>query len=405
MDRAGDTLGDVRRRLDSAPKLVHLAHPCQRDAVLAHLVEPAEDRLDRAREHVHAAHGDHVVHAAGDAAGELHLGAPAGAGTPHGRHAIPRAIADDGHAPSAEIGEEKLAVALITRLAGRRVDHLGDELRFIDVDAVTRGAREAMRTDFGRPGVVECLDPKLLLNALACRRNRGAGLSGVNRYPKRGAREVDALFARRLGQAERVRRRAHKHGGLGGDDRRHALRRRHRAAGEAHRPKTLGTGERRPEADERPKRECEEDAIPRGDARRAVDRLPALPPPFPGFGGVEKAQRPPGRTARLMETDIPLERISEIRAEGWPRSLILGELGLRGEWQVAKTAHAFGQSRAIERVRPAKLGQLCCESLPLRAPPLPVGPCFECVELAHRCAESTDARPGLGIRFVLQSVL
>src|SRR5438046_1771369 len=180
MDRAGDTLGDVRGRLDSAPKLVHLADSCQGDAVLAHLIEPAEDRLDRAREHVHTAHGDHVVHAAGDAAGELHQGATAGAGTPHGRHAIPRAVADDGHAPSAEIGEDELAVALIARLAGRRVDHLGDELRFIDVDAVTRGAREAMRTAFGGTGVVECLDPELLLDALAGRRNRSARLSGVN---------------------------------------------------------------------------------------------------------------------------------------------------------------------------------------------------------------------------------
>ena len=106
-----------------------------------------------------------------------------------------------------------------------------------------------------------------------------------------------------------------------------------------------------------------------------------------------------------METDIPLERIREVRAEGRPRSLILGELGLRGERQVAKAARAFGQSRAIERVRPAKLRQPRCESLPLRAPPLPVGPRFECVELGHRCAESTDARRAVGMGFVLQSVL
>src|SRR5207237_10313088 len=99
----------------------------------------------------------------GDAAGKPHHSSPAGAGTPHGRHAIPRAVADDGHTPSAKISEDELAIALFARLAGRRVDHLGDELRFIDVDAVTRRAREAMRTDFGRTGVVECLIPEVIL--------------------------------------------------------------------------------------------------------------------------------------------------------------------------------------------------------------------------------------------------
>src|SRR5437879_12712065 len=109
MDRAGDTLGDVRGRLDSAPKLVHLADPCQRDAVLAHLVEPTKDRLDRAREHVHTAHRDHVGHAAGDAAGKLHQSAPAGAGTPQGSHAVPRAVVDYGHIPTYQISEDVLS--------------------------------------------------------------------------------------------------------------------------------------------------------------------------------------------------------------------------------------------------------------------------------------------------------
>src|SRR5438874_7787519 len=103
MDRTSDPLRDLGRRLDDAPQLVHLADPRQLDAVLADLVEAANDRLDRAREHVHAAHREHVIHAAGDPAGELYERAPARTSSTDRSDAIACAVTDDRHAPATEV--------------------------------------------------------------------------------------------------------------------------------------------------------------------------------------------------------------------------------------------------------------------------------------------------------------
>src|SRR4029077_14051070 len=158
-----NAVSDVGRRLDDAAELVHLADPRQLDAILAHLVEAANDRLDGAREHVHPADGDHVIHAPGDAPRELHERAPACARTAHRLDAIPGAIADDRHPPAAEVGEDELTLAFVACLAGR-IEDLDDELRLVDVDAVARGAREAVGADLRRAGVIEGLDPELFLD-------------------------------------------------------------------------------------------------------------------------------------------------------------------------------------------------------------------------------------------------
>jgi len=72
-----------------------------------------------------------------------------------------------------------------------------------------------------------------------------------------------------------------------------ALDRRHRPAGEAERAETLGAGERRPEADEWPEREGEEDAIARRNASSAINGFPAFAPPLPGISGVEETEGRP----------------------------------------------------------------------------------------------------------------
>src|SRR5437867_351827 len=126
--------------------------------------------------------------------------------------------------------------------------NLDDELRFVDVDAVARRAGEPVRTDLGRAGVVERLDPELLFDPLARGRYRGAWFSRVNGDAQGRSREIDALLAGRLAESQRVGRRAHEYGRLGRDDRGHALGRRHRPAGQAERAQALGPRERRPEA-------------------------------------------------------------------------------------------------------------------------------------------------------------
>src|SRR5438552_6484080 len=231
--------------------------------------------------------------AAGYPAGELYERATARACATCRVDPIPGAITDDRHAPTTEIRENELPVPFVPDLAVR-ADHLDDELRFVDVDTVARGAREPVRTDFGRAGVIERFNPELLLDPLARGRDRGAGLSGVDGYAQGRPREIDAFFPSRLRESQRIRRRAHHDRRLCRDDRRDTLDRRHRAAGQAERAETLRARERRPETDEGPKREREEDAIARGDAGGAINGIPALPPPLPGLGGVEAPQRPTG---------------------------------------------------------------------------------------------------------------
>src|SRR5207249_8031132 len=127
--------------------------------------------LDGAREDVHAAHRDHVVDATGDSADELYERTPAGAAFPHRAHAVAGPVTDHRHAPSAEVRHDELALALLARGARDGIENFDDELGLVDVHAVARGAREAVRADLGRPRVVERRHPELALDALARRRD------------------------------------------------------------------------------------------------------------------------------------------------------------------------------------------------------------------------------------------
>src|SRR5438445_13899571 len=111
-----------------------------------------------------------------------------------------------------------------------------------------------------------------------------------------------------------------------------------------------------------------------------------------------------------MQANVPLGRVREIRPERRPRRLVFGELGLRGEREISKTACMVGELRAIEAIRPAKLRQLRREPLPLRAPAFRVGPSFESVESTHGARSlptgidtHRKARLCVADRFVIQT--
>src|SRR5437667_138848 len=220
----------------------------------------------------------------------------------------------------------------------RGVEDLDGELGLVDVDPVAGRAGDAVRADLGRAGMVERLDAELAFDPLPRRGDRGARLAGVARDAELGVTQVDPFLAGHLAEPERVRRRRHQHRRFGREDRGGALGTRHGRTGDAQRPELLGAGESRPETDERTEREGEEDPVSPRHAGGAIDRLPAVSPPLPRLGGVQHPERPAGRAARLMDPDVTVERVGEIRSERRMRGSILGELCLRGERKIAEGA-------------------------------------------------------------------
>src|SRR3989442_721979 len=184
VDRRRDPIGEVGSTtcLHRAAQLVHLAHRHDLHAILLDLRKAADDRVDRAREHIHAADREHVVHAPGDPAGELEQRAPAEAPTADSANAVAGAITEHRHTPSSEVGHDELALAFVLRLASLGIEDLRDEIRLIDMHAVASLARKPVRADLGRPGVVERCHAELSLYALARGRDRRPGLAGVYRY-------------------------------------------------------------------------------------------------------------------------------------------------------------------------------------------------------------------------------
>src|SRR6184192_4276149 len=135
----GDWSSDVCSSdlLHGAPELVHLVDAHDLDAVFADVGEAPNDRLDRARKNVHAAHRDHVIDPARDAALELEETAAAGAAPAHRADPIAGAVADRGHAPPAEVGHDQLALAFVSHATVISED-LRHELELVHVETVAR---------------------------------------------------------------------------------------------------------------------------------------------------------------------------------------------------------------------------------------------------------------------------
>src|SRR5438105_3565022 len=242
LDRAGKAgRVDAGPRLERAAQRIHAPLGVGLDAEFDDVVEAADDVLEDAREDVHAAHREHVVHPAEDPGSKLHVRAPAAAGSAGRPHAVAGPVTDRRRAPAAEVREDELALPFVRDGAVLCTD-LDDELALDEMHAVPRAAAESGRSDLRRAGVVERRDPEGLLDARPRRRDRRARLPGVDRDPQRGPREVDAIVACDLRQAQRVCRRAHQDGRLGRDERAEPLARGHRTAGARERAEVLATG-------------------------------------------------------------------------------------------------------------------------------------------------------------------
>src|SRR5207302_6404330 len=113
--------------------LVHLPRTPPLDRDLHRLRMPPDDVFDLRWKEVDAADGEHVVDATADAAGQFQKWAAARTLLARRVDTVPGPVTDEWHAPSPQVGGHELA--LISRPAGR-VEHLEDELRLDQMDAV-----------------------------------------------------------------------------------------------------------------------------------------------------------------------------------------------------------------------------------------------------------------------------
>src|SRR5713101_721858 len=265
--------------LDQHADLVKLPRPEDLDLELIDRRETPHDPLDRGREHVDATDDEHVVEAPEDAALQAAEGATARTGRLGQTHVVARAIPDDRRAHTPKIRQDELAV---TGGRGRcRVDHLDDELRFVDVESSLLGALVAVGAHLGHTAMVEGARAPAVLDPGAHRRDPGPRLAGVQGDPHRQLREVDAALPRDLREVKGVGRRAHEHrraeGLHPGQPRRRVL----ATAGNRQCAERQSPLEARPEPDEEAERKREEDAVGRPDARAPQHEPPAACPPLP----------------------------------------------------------------------------------------------------------------------------
>ena len=241
-------------------------------------------------------------------------------------HAVARPVSDGGRADPPEICQDELA---FTRRSGRhRVDHLGDELRLVDVEPAPLDALVAIGAHLGHAAVVVSSGAPGPLDTGAHRRNPGARLARVHRDPHRQPPQVDTALARDLGQVKGVGRRADEDRRTEGFHRGQPRRRVLAAAGDRQRSEHPGALEAGPEPDEEPERERKEDAVRGPHARAPQNDPPAARPPFPRFLRVEPYERRAARARGLVHANVALERVGQVRTEGRVRSLIVDQLRL-----------------------------------------------------------------------------
>lgn len=135
-------------RLALDAHLIHLTRTLDDQAVVgADLLDAEQQGLDVGGKEVDSSDDQHVVESAAQG-GDAGQRATAGAGHGGDRADVPRAVADQRLRLLQQGGEDELAVAALGQsLAGLGVDHLDQEMVFLDVQPVARV--EALRRDPG----------------------------------------------------------------------------------------------------------------------------------------------------------------------------------------------------------------------------------------------------------------
>ena len=130
----------------------------------------ANDGVDRGWIDVHTPNDHQVVDTTEHPAGQQQECPTAGAATPAGLHQIACPIADDGPAWPSEVRQDELSpLAVRYGLQGQRIDDLGDELGFVDVQPQLRLAGIGVGSDLGGARVIPTGGVERALDQRTCR--------------------------------------------------------------------------------------------------------------------------------------------------------------------------------------------------------------------------------------------
>ncbi len=226
-------------------------------------------------------------------------------------------------------------------------------------------------------------------------RHAAARLAGDDQHTHRGRAQIDIFLGGDLRQPDGVGRRAAEHGGGCLDNGAQACGAAHAAAGYGECTHAGGGVEPHPESQEWPEGEGEENAIPRANHGCLIYARPVAHHPVPALSRIQPAHGCAGSGgAGLAEARITIERVSEVRAVGRMRGLIVNQLLLKCVGQARKRCvrmHA-AQLRRIERIaldcrkKVAQLGHAMCMIRSLRPPPA------ACRAAAGRARRRTEPR-------------
>jgi hypothetical protein len=342
-DGLADALGQAvafgpRPRLDLDAQLGQGPVPTYHGAVLRHLREAADHRLQGARVYIIPADVDQPVRPPQEAAVKPQQRPPAGARP----HVLPGqvagAVAQHRAAPAPQVRHDHLA-----GLAGRhrpprvRVEQFDQVIGLQHMQTAGRlGAFDAHGPDLGQAGVVEDAGAPGLLDAGARGRDTAARLAGNDEGAHRAPGQVEPLLAGQFRQAQGVGGGTQHHRGLVVQQEAQAGGAAHAAGGQAQAAEPARPVEGRPEAQERPEGEGEAQPVGGRHPGQAENLPPAAEHPVPALGGVQPAQRPAGGAGRLAQSGVALDRVGEDRAVGRVAFLVFEQLGLGGEGQAGQ---------------------------------------------------------------------
>src|SRR5213593_1449271 len=172
---------------------------------------------------------------------------------------------------------------------------------------------------------------------------------GLDGNPDRAATEIESVLPRDIRESQRVSRCANKDCGFTIEDSAHPLFGRLAAARNDHGAETLSRFEGCPETDKWPKREGDVDSVRLADASAFGNLVPAVEPPIPTFFRIQPVNWFAGSPRCLMDADVLVDWICQIRTERRMLRLIINQLLLRRKRKL-REIHATSKTPGVKRI-------------------------------------------------------
>jgi len=197
------------------------------------------------------------------------------------------------------------------------------------------------------------------LDSFPDRRDRPSGFSGDDEHPDRRCGEIDRHLFSRLGQPERVGRRATDDRGVHFEDQLEAGLATHSPKRQRQVAEPLYPFERGPETDERTKRKRKGKNVLLANSDQPIDLSPTVHKPIPARRRVEPSHRFSGRSGGLVQPAALADGDAQIRPKRRMSILVVHELLFgqqREPSQVVRRSKGlgiqvqFGEPLPIEKV-------------------------------------------------------